>query len=179
MFQLLELFTKKVAMKILEFFIENPSGEFYGSEIREKIGVAKASSVKWLKKLVDYKLLLKRTKGRTILYKLNWDNVVVKQIKILINVAKIYDVLKGMEDDFEIYLYGSVAKGEDDKKSDVDLLIIGKIKKENLIRITENVKNVLRKEVRPLVLTPLEYAELSRKDKILYENIEKNKIRLL
>jgi hypothetical protein len=45
--------------------------------------------------------------------------------------------------------------------------------------MVENAKGALKKEVNPLTLTPLEYAELSRKDKVLYENIEKSKVRLL
>lgn len=180
MVQIIDLFKSKKVMEIINYFIENQDAELYQSEISRKLKISRNTAFKWLNILNKKDILKTRISGKMKYFKLNKDNVIVKQIKILINVAMLSEILKYLKDEgVEVYLYGSVARGEDDKESDVDLLITGKMERKKLIKIVESSKKVLKKEVKPLVLTPLEYAELSRRDKVLYENIEKNKIRLL
>jgi len=178
MVQMIDILKSKKAIDIIEYFIENQGTELYQSEISRKLKISRNTIFKWLKILSEKNLLKMRISGKAKYFKLNRDNVIVKQIKILINVAKLSEIFKDVKG-VEVYLYGSVAKGEDDKKSDIDLLIIGKMERKELIKVVESAGKILKREVKSLVLTPLEYAELSRKDKVLYENIEKNKIRLL
>lgn len=178
MAQTIDILKSRKALEIIEFFIENQAKEFYQSEISRKLRISRNTALKWLDVLSRNNFLNVKTSGKMRYFRLNSDNVVIKQIKILLNVSKLFEVVKTVEG-VEIYLYGSVARGDEDRESDVDLLFVGKIEREKLVRIVENVKSALKKEVKPLVLTPLEYAELSRKDKVFYENIEKNKVRLL
>lgn len=180
MAQIIDILKSKKALEIIEFFIENQDKEIYQSEISRKLKMSRNTISKWLDALNKNNFLNERTSGKMKYLGLNADNAVIKQIKILINVSKLSEILKSIENEgLEIYLYGSVARGEDDKESDVDLLIVGKIERERLVEIIEKAKDSMKREVKPLVLTPLEYAELSRKNRLLYENIEKNKVRLL
>lgn len=179
MIQVIDILKSRKAFEIIEFFIENQDKEIYQSEISRKLRISRNTAFKWLGLLTKNSLLNERISGRMKFFWLNKDNVVVKQTKILTSVAKLSDVLRFVEEGLEIYLYGSAAKGEEDKESDVDLLIIGRIEREKLVKIVEDARHAMRREIRPLVLTPLEYAELSRRDKVLYENIEKSKVRLL
>jgi predicted nucleotidyltransferase len=178
MIQVIDILKSKKAFEIIEFFIENQDKEFYQSEISRKLKMSRNTVLKWLSLLGKNNFLNERVSGKMKYFELSADNVVVKQIKILMNVAKLFDVFKHIEG-VEVYLYGSIAKGEEDRESDVDILILGKIENKELVKIVEKAKSALERETKPLVLTPLEYAELSRKDKTLYENIEKSKVRLL
>jgi len=179
MIQVIDILKSRKAFEIIEFFIENQDKEIYQSEISRKLRISRNTAFKWLGLLTKNNFLNERTSGKMKFFWLNKDNVVVKQTKVLINVAKLSDVLRFVEEGLEIYLYGSAAKGEEDKESDVDLLIIGRIEREKLVKIVEDARHAMRREIRPLVLTPLEYAKLSRRDKVLHENIEKSKVRLL
>jgi predicted nucleotidyltransferase len=177
MIQLFELFAKKSAMKILEFFMDNPSSEFYESELRKKLKIAKASSIKWLKEMVKCEFLSARTKGRIIFYKLNSDNVIIKELKRLKLISTIIPDFKKIAD-VEIYLYGSGARGEDNEESDVDLLVIGK-KLDKLIEITGRVEKKLNRRVKISSFSQLEWSKMARKDPAFYERVEKDKIRLV
>jgi predicted nucleotidyltransferase len=177
MSQLFELFAKRSATKILEFFLDNPSGEFYGSEVRKKLGVAKASSVKWLKKLVDYDFLLGEAKGRTIFYRLNSDNIVIKELKKLKLVSLLIPKVKKLGG-VEVFLYGSCARGEDREESDVDLLVIGGERKEIIETISDLEKKINRR-LKVSFYSQLEWSKMARKDPAFYERVEKDKIRLI
>lgn len=176
MVQLFELFAKRSATRILEFFLDNPSGEFYGSEIREKTGVAKASSIKWLKTLVKLNFLSKRNKGRMILYKLNPENPVVTELKRLKLISLLVPEFKNLG--VGVFLYGSCARGEDKEDSDIDILIIGKQNRDVINLIGKTEKKINRK-IKPSFYTQLEWSKMSRKDPAFYERIEKDKIRLV
>jgi len=177
MAQLFELLTKRTAMKILEFFIDNPSKEFYDSEIRENIKIAKASSTKWLRKMVDYGYLSRRTKGRIIFYQLNTDNVLMKELKRIKLISSLVPGLNKM-DGVEIYLYGSGARGEDKEESDVDLLVIGKTT-DKLIELIGKIEEKLNRRVKISSFSQLEWSKMSRKDPAFYERVEKDKVRLI
>ena len=79
---------------------------------------------------------------------------------------------------FEAYLYGSAARGEEVEESDLDIIIIGKVKKEELLPEIQRQSALLKKEIRIRIFTPLEWAQLSDNDKAFYERVEKDKILL-
>jgi predicted nucleotidyltransferase len=177
MSQLFELLTKKTAMKILEFFMDNPSKEFYNSEIRKKLKIAKASSIKWLRVMTEYEYISKRTSGRMILYRLKTDNFLMKELKRLKLISFLIPEFKKMNE-VEIYLYGSGARGEDKEESDIDLLVIGKTSDE-LIELIGNIEKKLNRRVKISSFSQLEWSKISRKDPAFYERVEKDKVRLI
>jgi predicted nucleotidyltransferase len=176
MSQLFELLTKKTAMKILEFFMDNPSKEFYDSEIRKKLKIAKASSIKWLRVMTEYEYISKRTSGRMILYRLKTDNVLMKELKRLKLISFLIPEFKKMNE-VEVYLYGSGARGEDREESDIDFLVIGK--RPELIELIGNIEKKLNRRVKISSFSHLEWSKMSRKDLAFYERVEKDKVRLV
>jgi len=175
MVQLFELFAKRSATKILEFFLDNPSGEFYETEIRKKVNIVKASSIKWLRTLAELDFLLKRNKGRMILYKLNLENPIIKELKKLKTISLLAPEFKDLG--IEVYLYGSCARGEDKENSDVDVLIMGKQTREIISTITY-IEKKINKKIKPSFYTQIEWSRMSRKDPAFYERVEKDKMRL-
>jgi predicted nucleotidyltransferase len=170
------------AVGVMEFFIRNHGEEFYQLEVSERLGLSRNTAVKWLTALSGNGMLSARKSGNMTYYRLAAENVIVRQLKILLTVSKLADVLKALGAGswgVEVYLYGSAARGEDDKGSDIDLMFVGKIGKEDLVRAVDGAKKATKKDVRPLVMDPLEYASLPRKDKAFYDSMEKNKVRLL
>jgi len=177
MSQLFELLTKKTAMKILEFFMDNPSKEFYDSEIIKKLKISKASSIKWLRIMTEYGYLSRRTSGRMILYRFKTDNILMKELKRLKLVSFLVPEFKKINE-VEVYLYGSGARGEDNEESDVDLLVIGKTSDE-LIGLIGNIEKKLNRRVKISSFSQLEWSKMSRKDPAFYERVEKDKVRLI
>lgn len=176
---LIDIIKSRKAMDLLDFLIENQDQEFYQSELVKKVKISKNTLSKWVTNLLKNNIVSVRSMGKTKCYKLRKTHPILKQIKILLALAKIGDVVKLFGSGVEVYLYGSVARGEDDQVSDVDILVIGEIEKKELIDLVEKIQIKLKRDVKPLVLTPLEYSILARKDKALYENIERSKIRLV
>lgn len=179
-FEFLDLFSSKLGIQILKIFLESPDHEFYQNEVVKESRLAPNTAIKWLKTLASYGLLNESWKGGLKIYDLNKESPVVRQMKILLNVAVINDAVKGFAGrDFELYLFGSAARGEDDSLSDIDLLILGKVDDRTVVQVVDSIKNALDREVNPVVKDPLEYSQLARTDRAFYENLQRDRIRII
>lgn len=178
MADLKELFGEKNFVKLLFFFLENPTTEFVQRELRNKLKLTKTTLIKWLSLLEKKELILKSQKFPKT-YVLNRKKGIVKQIKILNNILKLRQIKELSEKyDIEAYLYGSAARGEDVEDSDIDLLLIGKIKKEDIIQEINRLSEKTGKKIKIQIFSPIQWSEMAEKDKAFYERAEKDKIDL-
>jgi predicted nucleotidyltransferase len=164
------IFGNKICWKIIEFFIDNPSAEQSQTYIIERLGIAKLSAIKWLRYLEKNKLILIRQVGRTNLYRLNKESTIVKQTKVLYTLAKLVPKLPNVEAD--IYLYGSASRGEDDEKSDIDILVIGKDRS-----VIDKIKNIDQR-IKTSLFSPTAWSQIAREDPAFYERVEKDRIKM-
>lgn len=115
------------AQRVFSFLVEDPRKEFLASEIQKAAGLSKAGVYRALDELVRRGLVKKQERGRFVLYSAVADDCVVRQFKVLktvVSLKKLVQKLKAFSR--KIVLFGSVARGEDYKDSDLDLLIVAK-----------------------------------------------------
>jgi len=62
------------------------------------------------------------------------------------------------------FIYGSVASGQERPNSDIDLMIIGTVKFEDVIRLIHPYQEELRREINPHVYTVAEFNRKTRED---------------
>jgi predicted nucleotidyltransferase len=170
----------KNCIDVLRRFLFRPDDEKYQSEVVKSSGLSYVTATRCLNQLVAQGLLKDSWRGGLKMYALNVGSPVVRQIKVLLNIAAIYETVKGFADcGFELYVYGSTARGDDTETSDIDLLIIGAIDEQTLAEIVRRIENAMKRDVRLLVKSQVEYAELSRTDSAFYENLTCDRIRLI
>lgn len=177
MVKLDELLNKNL-IKIINFLLEE-NNEVSQTKIRNKIKIAKATLIKWLNYLEKNNLVYARTEGVSKLYKLKKESIILKQFKILKNIIELQE-LTNLKNNYniKIFLYGSKARGEDSKDSDIDLLIIGSIKRQDIIEEINKVSKRLDKKITLQIFNELAWANLEKKDKAFYERVEKDRIEL-
>jgi len=140
-------FINKNSIRIIEVLM---GGKLYFSEIYEKAGIkSKNNLLKNLKVLADNKLIIKeKTKSNTY-YSLNYSswvliailNLITKTLfeKLPFNIKKaIKEIIFELNPKLAI-LFGSYAKGNYKKESDIDLLLFDSSeKKEKIKEISKN-----------------------------------------
>lgn len=179
MVQINELFGNRKRLSLLLFFAANPRSEFTFTQLQKKTKLAKATLAKWLKHLRRDGFLKEKPIGIQRLYRLNAESMLIKQLKVMLALASL-DFLIPLSEKHgvEAYVYGSAARGEDVEESDIDILIIGKVRKEELMPEIQKQSAALKRPIRMQVFTTLEWAQMLHKDKAFYERVEKDKIRL-
>jgi predicted nucleotidyltransferase len=167
------IFENRICWRVLRFFLNNPVGEFYEKEIQRKTAAARASVRKWLCALEGLGFVSVNRRGRLRLYKLNRENPLVKQLKVLDKMSWLLPKLKAFTGQGELYLYGSASRGEDLEDSDTDVLVIGKD------RAMVDKIGAIDERIKVSFFTPLEWSKTAREDPAFYERIERDKIRLV
>ncbi len=169
----------KAPLRILLFFLNNPTGKFSQTELRKRIKLAKATATKWLKYLEDCNLVIVEKVGLIKLYRLNRDITVIKYFKILYNLSIIAEIREiASKFNCRAYLYGSAARGEDVEKSDIDILFIGKAKREQIIQEVNKLASIIKRQIKIEFFSEMEWSQMARKDPAFYERAEKDKIEI-
>ncbi len=177
------LFKKYKEWKILRFFLENCSSSFYVNETAQKLEVSSGSVSKFLKVLEKDNIMIKKKVGNSLLYKLNNELLIVKQLKVLIFLLNLDELdilkkfLKADDSITSILTYGSYASGENDEKSDIDLLIISN-KKEKFLSLIHELEEKLKKTVNIEVYKFSEWKKLAEMNREFYQSIKENHLLL-
>ncbi|MEE8167526.1 MAG: nucleotidyltransferase domain-containing protein [Candidatus Hydrothermarchaeales archaeon] len=160
-------------MRVLLLFMKNPYERYYLRETARLLKMSPMTVKRSLDLLTKEKLLVKEKIKNQILYSANIESPGFRHLKIAYNLAWfekketvkfIKEMLPTMS---SLVLYGSLAKGEDDEKSDVDFLVISQSKRAIDMELSQH----LGREVAVLNLTPAQWSEEAKKNRGLYLDV--------
>jgi predicted nucleotidyltransferase len=163
----------------LRFFLENPYTEVYLREFARKTKINTNTAQRFLDLFLKQKLVVEEKKAHLRYFKANMENIFFKHLKITYSIKRITE--SGLIDFFKknnysnVILFGSVAKGEDDKTSDIDFILIGKNKK---LSLTENEKK-LGMEINAHSFTYAEWKKQAKDNKAFYQEVISTGINLI
>ena len=125
------LFTK-TQQKVLGLLFGRPDKRFYTNEIMRWASMGRGTVSRELDRLVSAGLLTVSREGNQNYYQANINsplpNELVGIVRKTFGVAdEIRAKLKSLDENIELaFIYGSIAKGEETKASDIDLMLVGK-----------------------------------------------------
>ena len=129
--------SSKSKLKLLRLLMINVNQGYCLDDIAKLTGLSCGTIYPSLKELLETRIILQRKVGRSILYTVNKNHIMYKKIKELIDFEK--NSLKTIAEEFSssiskkniksIVLFGSAARKDFTEKSDIDILIIYKKKK--------------------------------------------------
>lgn len=150
--------------------------ELYIREIAERINCSAATvhqAIKLFEKLEFVKE--KRVKNRKVIA-LNMDNNLLKLLRTMLNTYMVVKsaAYKKLKKHGVIGIYGSFARGEDTKESDLDLWIYSNENVDllNIRGIIRELERVANKEVKVLILNDKKIEDLKIKDKEFYYRLK-------
>lgn len=156
--------------KVLSYLVNQKSRRTV-KEIIENTNLSKSGVHLCLNELSKLNLIEKDQKGKTHLYRINTSSSVIKQFKVLENIANYSGLIEKLKPLAQkIILFGSASRGENFQDSDIDLFIVAhnpdEVKK---IAAKEKLKYKLQLVIR----SPLAYFQLEKKDPTFYQEVER------
>jgi len=170
-------FRKFIGFKILEYFINNPTGKIYLNELAKKLSVS-SRSVKIYCDLFEKDGIIRREiKGNMHLFSTNNDNFCVREMKktyisVLLREMSIEKIGESL---ISIAIYGSYASGNYDEKSDIDIVVIGEekdVKREIVVDIMKKID----KEIQLTVIPTIKWEKMKKENDPFLKNIIKKHI---
>jgi predicted nucleotidyltransferase len=153
-------------LRVLELFFKKPTTIHFIREISREINLATTSVKKIIDNLIKQELIKPRISKPFNGYIANRDNdffIFYKRFHNLLGLYELKDKLIEFLSPKSITLFGSYSRGEDIEESDIDILIISKIKKEiNL----SNLENKLKRKINIMIID-----DLKKLDSIMIKKI--------
>jgi predicted nucleotidyltransferase len=168
----------EIIPKVLQYFLENSYKEIYLRELARKLKISPYSVKKYCDVLSNGDLIVEERKANLRYFKANMGSLFFKFLKITNNIKNIENcgIIAFLKENLagvsSITLFGSMARGENDEKSDMDLLIIGKKKKSGYPDLND-FKNKLSMEITMHLFSWDEWNEQAKENKAFYSDIIK------
>jgi uncharacterized protein len=141
---------------------------FYLRQLSRRTGISLGPVQRELRQLVDAGLVTRETLGTHTLYSANQANPVFDEMRSL--VAKtvgvhdaLLDALIPLKNKISVaFVYGSVAHSRESGHSDIDLMIVGRVRFGEVIESLGEVQKTLNREINPTVYSIREFATKMR-----------------
>lgn len=153
------LFTK-VQQRVLAVLFGHSDRPFYGNEIIRLAGVGVGAVTRELDKLVKSGLVTVSRTGNQKHYQANQQSPIFTELRgIVLKTFGVADVLKlallPFANKIQVaFIYGSVAKGQDTAKSDIDLMIVSdNLAYPDLFSVLHDAEKQLGRPVNPTIYT--------------------------
>jgi len=152
---LTEILSSKVRAEIFRLLFGLSDSRLHTREIQRRSGLTIGTVQQELKKLLRLGLVNRQKDGNRIYYEANRTHPLYVEIhRVVLKTVGLADVLRQALDDERIqwaFVFGSVARGEETEKSDVDLMIVGGIGLRAVTSLLSGVTQRLGREIDPHV----------------------------
>jgi hypothetical protein len=161
--QLNDVLFGQIRGRILALLFGNPDQRFFGRQLARMVETSVGNVQRELETLSELDLIQRSTTGHQVYFWANKDHPVFPEIRSLIaKTAGIFQQLRvalgplAPRLNFAL-VYGSVARGEEDATSDVDLMVVGKVPMDEVLEAVTPVEKTIGRSINPTVYSPREF----------------------
>lgn len=154
----------QVQLRVLGLLIGHPDQQFHASEIIRLAQSGTGAVQRELEKLSDAGLLTVTSSGNRKLYQANRQSPIFHELHdIILKTVGLVEPIRSALAPFKsnirfAFVYGSVAKGQDTAKSDIDLLIVGdELAYSEIFAALQGAEQILRRPISPNLMTIVEW----------------------
>ena len=159
----------KTQQRVLGVLFGRPERSFYATEIMKQAGTGSGAAQRELARLEASGLVTVRRVGRQKHYQANQDSPLFGELRAIVlkTVGLAQPLRKALaplaSDIKAAFVYGSVAKGGDQARSDIDLMVISdRLTYGDLFGALEAASRTLGRSVNPTVYSRAEFAKRAK-----------------
>lgn len=136
---------------------------FYLRQIARQLNASVGSVQRELENLTRIGLIVRNSIGNQVFFQANQSNAVFPELRALLNktVGVFYilsSTLKPLANRINVaFVYGSFARREETARSDIDLMIVGKVRLEDVFDALSGVESSVSRPVNLTVYSPREF----------------------
>ena len=154
----------KVQQRVLALIFGHPERSFYTSEIVRSVHSGTGAVERELSRLQSSGLVCVERIGNQKHYRANPDSPIFEELwSLVMKTVGLTEPIRKMLEPYSdriktAFVYGSVAKGTDTARSDIDLMVTGdELSYSDLYTALQNAEGLLRRKVSPTFLSPKDW----------------------
>lgn len=184
--QAIDLMFSGYRRKLLAVLLMRPEEDFHVRELERITGIPAGSLHRELKALSDAGLLTRTEQGNQVRYRADRSFPIYEELAGIFRKTTgladvLRDALQPLADRIELaFVFGSLASGQERRKSDVDIFIIGKVSLLEVVEALGEAQEYLAREVNPVVMSKSKFLSArKRKDRFVGRVLEDPKVFVL
>ena len=160
----------KTRQAVLALLYGQADSSFYTKQILDAVKIGRGTVQRELKNLTDAGIITREVQGRQVYYRANKKCPLFNELKSIVRKTfGIADVirqsLETVADKIRVaFIFGSVARSADDKKSDIDVMIVGRISFGDVVSLLSPAEEKLAREVNSVVYPVAEFKQRVKED---------------
>lgn len=180
-----KLFSSKVRIELLSTFFLHPERSFYLRELERITGEDYKSVSTELRSLESIGLLTSSKSGNLKYFHLNPGFLIYRELKSIFLKVRgapglLMQALSDLNDIECAFLYGSFAAGTENEKSDIDLMVVGGMPLEHLLKRLREPEKMLGRDINPSLFQISEIKQrMKDQDPFIFRVMAEPKIMLI
>jgi predicted nucleotidyltransferase len=154
---LAEILTSHTRAELMRILFDGTGEEHYLREIEKLTNVGLNSLQKEVKHLTSIDLIKARKDGNRIYYCANKEHpLYLDLLSIVEKTVGVVSLLRQHLEDPRIqcaFIFGSIAKDKEKARSDIDLVLIGKIGMREVSKLLSGIQELIGREINPHIYT--------------------------
>lgn len=177
--------TSALRREILAWFFARPEVVVHPRELARRLGRAPQVVGRELARLETAGILASETVGRARRYRVDPTSPIVPDVRSLVAKtigveARLRVAVEGVTGVDDAFIYGSYARGDDRPTSDIDVMVVGTVDREELSRRLVDLEQEIARDVHVTAYTRAELdALLAAGDPFLRDVFDSPRIQLL
>ena len=176
----------KTRQSVLALLYGQAESSFYTKQILDAVNTGRGTVQRELKNLTDAGIITRQTQGRQVYFQANEKCPIFNELKSI--VRKTFGIADAIRQSLSsavdkiraAFIFGSVAKSADERRSDIDLMVIGEISFGEVSSLIYEAEGKLSREINPVIYPAAEFKEKTKEDHYFVKNVlESEKIFLI
>lgn len=160
----------KTRQMVLALIYGRVDSSFYTKQVLDAVRIGRGTVQRELKNLTDTGIIIREVQGRQVYYRANAQcpifNELMSIVRKTFGVADVFrQSLATVADKIPVaFIFGSVAKSADDRKSDIDVMVVGAISFGDTVNLLSTAEEQLGREINAVVYPIAEFKQKVRDD---------------
>jgi predicted nucleotidyltransferase len=160
----------KTRQAVLALLYGRADSSFYTKQILDAVKIGRGTVQRELKNLTDAGIISREVQGRQVYYRADARCPIFDELKgIVRKTFGVADVIRQSlvtnADKIRVaFIFGSVARSTDDRRSDIDLMVVGDVSFGDVVSLLAPAEQKLGREVNPVVYPIAEFKKRVKED---------------
>jgi predicted nucleotidyltransferase len=176
----------KTRLAVLSMLFSHADEAYYLRQIARSTGTGLGALQREVHKLADAGIILRMVRGKQVYYQANTQCPIFPELKgLIVKTAGVKGIIKSalasLTNRISVaFIYGSVARLQESRKSDVDLMIVGDVSFADVVSVLGKAEKDIEREINPTVYPPSEFqSKLSKGHHFLKALMDETKLFLI
>ncbi|MDD4874180.1 MAG: ArsR family transcriptional regulator [Dehalococcoidales bacterium] len=153
----------KTRQSVLALLYGQTDRSFYTKQVLDAVKIGRGTVQRELQNLTESGIIIREVRGNQVHYRANSKSPIFNELKSIVRKTfGVADVIREglapFSDKIKVaFIFGSIARSTDDRKSDIDIMMIGDITFDDAVSSIMKAQEVLRMEINPVVYSVDEF----------------------